>query len=47
MRIIKILTAAGIGIAVGLGVIKIIKSRESEYAAETWHTLPFEGTAGS
>ncbi|MCW4354783.1 hypothetical protein ONR57_15860 [Hoyosella sp. YIM 151337] len=47
MRIIKILAAAGIGIAVGLGIVKLVKTRTGEFESETWHTLPFGGVASN
>ncbi|GGC64174.1 hypothetical protein IEU95_11570 [Hoyosella rhizosphaerae] len=39
MRMMKMLAAAGIGIVVGLSVMKYFKSRDEDYEAETWHNL--------
>ncbi|WP_278313970.1 hypothetical protein [Lolliginicoccus levis] len=39
MKLLKILAAAGLGIALGVAAKRHLETRDSGYPAEVWHNL--------
>ncbi|WP_268884916.1 hypothetical protein [Lolliginicoccus suaedae] len=39
MKLLKILAAAGLGIAFGVAAMRYLESRDAGYPAEVWHNL--------